>query len=75
MYIIAIAWIYVTILVAATEPNPVAGILSFLFYGLLPLALFLWLFGAPARRRRRLAGETVHNGMDRRDGRDSQSDQ
>lgn len=51
MYIIAIAWLYVTLLVAATEPNLVSGVLSFLFYGLLPLALFLWIFGTPARRR------------------------
>lgn len=52
MYIIAIGWIYVTLLMAATEPNLVAGILTFVFYGLAPLALFLWLFGTPQRRRR-----------------------
>jgi membrane protein implicated in regulation of membrane protease activity len=53
MYIIAIAWIYVTLLMALTETNVTAGILTFALYGLMPLALLLWLFGAPMRRRRR----------------------
>jgi len=43
MYIIAIGWLYVTLLVAATEPSVVAGIISFLFYGLLPCSLLLWI--------------------------------
>ena len=37
MYIIAIGWLYVTLLVAANEPTIIAGIISFLFYGLLHL--------------------------------------
>ncbi|ACT50947.1 hypothetical protein [Methylovorus glucosotrophus] len=57
MYIVAIAWLYVTVLMAATEPSLVAGILTFVFYGLLPCALLLWLFGTPQRRRRKLAQE------------------
>lgn len=55
MYIIAIGWLYVVLLMAATEANVTAGILTFLLYGLAPLALFLWLFGAPYRRRLRQA--------------------
>lgn len=51
MYVIAIAWLYVTLLMAATETSLVAGLLSFAFYGAAPLALFLWLFGTPQRRR------------------------
>jgi hypothetical protein len=51
MYIVAIAWLYVTILMAASEATLVAGVLSFVFYGFLPLALLLWLFGTPQRRR------------------------
>lgn len=57
MYVIAIGWIYVTLLMAATEPNLTAGILTFVLYGLAPLALFLWLFGTPERRRRKRARE------------------
>jgi len=53
MYIVAIAWIFVTLLMALTEPSVTAGVLSFTFYGLLPLALFLWLVGTPQRRRNR----------------------
>lgn len=51
MYIVAIAWLYVTLLMAATERSLVAGVMTFLTYGLGPLALFLWLFGGPRRRR------------------------
>lgn len=52
MYILAIGWLYVTLLMAATEPNWVAALLSFTFYGLAPIGLLLWLFGTPTRRRR-----------------------
>jgi hypothetical protein len=52
MYIVAIAWIYVTLLMALTETNVTAGILTFTLYGLMPLTLLLWLFGAPMRRRK-----------------------
>lgn len=51
MYIIAIGWLYVTVLMALTETSVVSGVLSFLFYGLAPTALLLWLFGRPMRRR------------------------
>lgn len=57
MYIIAIAWLYVTLLMAATETNITAGILTFVLYGLVPLSLLLWLFGTPERRRRLRARE------------------
>lgn len=57
MYVIAIAWLYVTVLMAATEPNLTAGVLTFAFYGLLPLSLLLWLLGTPQRRRQRQAQE------------------
>jgi len=52
MYIIVIGWLYVTVLMALTESSIVAGLLSLTFYGLLPTALLLWLFGGPTRRRR-----------------------
>lgn len=51
MYIIAIGWLYVTVLMAMTETSIVAGVLSFVIYGLAPTALLLWLFGRPVRRR------------------------
>jgi len=50
MYIIAIAWLYVVTLMAATEKTITAGLLTFIFYGLLPCALFLWVLGVKHRR-------------------------
>lgn len=51
MYLIAIAWMYVVLLVSVVNTTVVGGVLTFLFAGLGPLALFLWIFGTPARRR------------------------
>ncbi len=51
MYLVAIAWIYVATMMALTESSFIAGAMTFLFYGLAPLALFLWLMGTRARRR------------------------
>lgn len=51
MYIILIAWMYVTLLMAATETSVVAGVLTFLFYGLLPASLFWWLLGGQRQLR------------------------
>ena len=53
MYIIAIGWLYVVVLMAATEHSVVAGLMTFVFYGLLPCAVLLYLMATPARRRRR----------------------
>jgi hypothetical protein len=59
MYIIAIAWIYVTFLMALTETSVVAGIATFVFYGALPLALFVYVFGTPWRNARRRRAEAA----------------
>lgn len=53
MYIVAIAWIYVTLLVAIMQPTAFRGIVTFLGAGILPLALLLYLVGTPQRRRNR----------------------
>lgn len=55
MYIIAIAWLYVTLMMAITESSFIGGALTFAFYGLLPCALFLWLVGTPQRKRNKSA--------------------
>ena len=75
MYIIAIAWIYVTLLMALTETNVTAGILTFLLYGLAPLALLLWLLGTPARRGRLRKAEALDQMVRDRNGGDSRADQ
>lgn len=51
MYIIAIGWLYVTVLMAASEETLLAGITTFLFYGLLPCSILMYLMGTPARHR------------------------
>ena len=61
MHIIAIGWLYVTVLVAANEPTIIAGIISFSFYGLLPCGLLLWISGSKVRRQRRAYRESLAN--------------
>jgi hypothetical protein len=46
MWIVAIGWMYVVTLMAATETSVVAGVMTFLFYGMLPLSLVFYLTGA-----------------------------
>ncbi|MBP0622794.1 hypothetical protein [Cupriavidus consociatus] len=57
MYIVAIGWLYVALMMAITEHTVVAGVATFVFYGLAPVALVLYILGTPARRRRKLQAE------------------
>lgn len=57
MWIIAIAWIYVVFLMAATEPTVIGGIMTFVFYCAVPLSILFYLTGAKRRRQRRAAAE------------------
>ncbi|MDQ7989506.1 MAG: hypothetical protein REI09_07715 [Candidatus Dactylopiibacterium sp.] len=56
MYIVALAWLFVACLLSAGQTSLIAAFLTFFFWGVLPLALVLWIVGTP-RRRRRLARE------------------
>ncbi len=56
MYIVAIAWLYVALMMALAEATHASGtllgaIVTFILYGVLPIALVLYLMGTPARRR------------------------
>jgi len=56
MYLIAIAWIYVVLLMSIAEATNTTGtvlgaIITFVLYGALPLSLVLYLMRTPARRR------------------------
>lgn len=67
MYIVAIAWLYVALLTALTQPSLFTGVASFLFYGILPASLLLWISGTKVRRQRQrhkelLANQRTHNG-------------
>lgn len=59
MWIVAVAWIYVVALMAATEPSIVHGLMTFLCYCVLPLSIVFYLTGSKRRRARReaLAGQ------------------
>ena len=56
VYIVLIAWLYVTVMMALAEATSSTGsilgaLVTFIFYGLMPAALVAYLMGAPARRR------------------------
>jgi hypothetical protein len=59
MYIVAIAWIYVVALMSFTETSIIAGLATFVFYGLVPLGILLYLMGTPQRRRNRRRREAL----------------
>jgi biotin transporter BioY len=75
MYIIAIAWMYVVTLMAATEKTLAAGVLTFLFYGLLPCALLLWILGVKHRRHMRAAKDLLQENVGAPDGSDTKADE
>lgn len=52
MYIVAIGWLFVIIMMAITSTSFLSGVVTLFCYGILPLGLFLWIVGAPQRRRR-----------------------
>jgi biotin transporter BioY len=53
MYIVAIGWIYVILMMLITETSVTAGVMTFLLYGILPLVVILYLMNTPGRRLRR----------------------
>lgn len=55
MWIVAVGWIYVVALMAATEPSLFAGIMTFFGYCVLPLSIVFYLTGSKRRRARRAA--------------------
>ncbi|HVL76366.1 MAG TPA: hypothetical protein VM406_10135 [Noviherbaspirillum sp.] len=59
MYIVALAWTYVVLMMSITETSVVAGVMTFLFYGAIPVSIILYVMGTPQRRRRRLLAEKI----------------
>ncbi len=56
MYIVAIAWFYVALMMAVAEATNSTGTLlgaavTFVLYGLLPIGLVLYIMATPARRK------------------------
>ena len=64
MYLIAIAWIYVVLMMAVAEALSSQGTLlgaafTFLLYGVMPLSIVLYIVGSPGRKRARRAAEAA----------------
>ena len=73
MYIVAIGWAYVILMMAITASSIGKAVAILIFLGVLPLALFVYVFDRPSRRRRSVA--VVDEVADQRDAADTQSDQ
>lgn len=65
MLIVALAWIYVALMMAVAEATSSQGsvlgaIVTFVLYGVLPLSILLYIMATPARRaaRRRAEADT-----------------
>jgi len=64
MYIVAIGWLYVVVMMAVAEATSSNGtllgaVITFILYGLLPISLVLYVMGAPTRRRAIKARESA----------------
>ncbi len=64
MHIVAIAWMFVVVMMTLAEALSSQGtvlgaVLTFVLYGVLPLSLVLYIMAAPARRRARRAAESA----------------
>jgi hypothetical protein len=64
MYVVAIAWMYVVLMMAVIEALSSQGtvlgaLFTFVLYGLLPLGIVMYILGTPGRRRLRRAAEAA----------------
>ncbi|MBK7457435.1 MAG: hypothetical protein IPJ42_03190 [Betaproteobacteria bacterium] len=64
MHLVAIAWIYVVLMMALAEALSSQGtvlgaVITFVLYGLLPLSVLLYIMSAPARGRARRTAEAA----------------
>ena len=64
MHIVAIAWIFVVVLMTLAEATSTQGtvlgaLFTFLLYGVLPLGIVLYVMGTPMRARARKAAEAA----------------
>lgn len=56
MYIVPIAWIYVALMMSVAEATNTNGsvlgaLVTFVLYGVMPVALMMYFMGTPARKR------------------------
>jgi hypothetical protein len=60
--LVAVAWMYVVLMMALAEAMSPQGsvlgaVITFVLYGVLPLSIVLYIMGTPGRRRARRAAE------------------
>lgn len=67
MYIVAIGWLFVIMMMAVTATSLLSGVVTLLCYGILPLGLFLWIVGTPQRRRRAALRDAIDEKPDQGD--------
>lgn len=56
MYIVPLAWLYVVLMMSVAEATNTNGtvlgaVITFVFYGVFPIALVMYILGTPARKR------------------------
>ena len=66
MYLVAIAWIYVALMMAVAEAfgqqgTVLGAIFTFIFYGVLPVSVLMYIMGSPMRRRARRQREQLED--------------
>ena len=66
MYLIAIAWIYVVLMMSVAEAISSQGtllgaLITFIFYGVLPLSILMYIMGTPGRKRAQRAVEAAES--------------
>ena len=64
MYLIVIAWTYVTLMMAVAEATSPSGtvlgaVITFALYGLLPMGILVYILGTPGRKRAIKAREAL----------------
>ncbi len=70
MYLIVIAWLYVTLLMGlaeafSTQGSLLGAFITFVVYGVLPVSLVVYLMGTPLRRKEILRQEQAQRAQDK----------
>ena len=68
MYLVAIAWMYVVLMMAVAEATNSNGsvlgaLVTFVLYGVLPLSIVMYLLGTPSRKRARINSQRAEEAV------------
>ncbi len=59
MYIVPLAWLYVVVLMAASEDTIFQSVMTLILWGVIPIGIFMYIFGTPGRRRAKAQAEQL----------------